>query len=117
MQVINSVGARTLAYDMNGAQWTEIMTFYRQHYYTQMSNGTAFQISISCLNGVTRDWEEEMVSDIISLRDDGRDLLIQLGAYYDGGGLDDGLNQIQWQLEGQYEKQITDKYGTTSQWW
>lgn len=104
--VIDAIGAHALAGDINGAQWVTVHTFYKNHYYTQISQGTAFRLISTCITGWTNSWENEMVADIISSRSDARALVTRVGGYYESGGFAEGLNKLQWQLEGDAQTRV-----------
>lgn len=115
--VITQVGAWSLAQDLDGAQWRQVRGFFRSHYYPRVDRGVAFRLIVTCLNGYTSGWEQEMVADIVTLRSDGRDLITRIGQYYEEGGFTDGLNKLEWQLSGSDERRVTSQFGSSGRWW
>jgi hypothetical protein len=114
--LIDQVGAHALASDIDGDEWTTVHSFFKTHYYPLTSNGTAFSLIVTCIVGETAEWEEEMVADLIVLRSDGARLITQVGAYFEEGGFDEGLNKLEWQLDGEDESRIAAVYGESSGW-
>ncbi len=115
--VIDSVSAHKMAKEVHGAEWRQLKAFFQSSYYPSMSNSSAFRLIVTCINGHTAGWEEEMVADIILLRNDGRRLITQIGQYYESGSFNDGLNKLEWQLSGRQQDRIENAYGTSGSWW
>jgi hypothetical protein len=111
--VIDGVGAHLIALNTHGDEWKTLHAFYKSHYYTQTSPITAFRMIITCLNGETAEWEEEMVADLLCLRSDGGDLLSKIGRHYEGGGRTEGLMKIEWQLDGGDQKRVETVHGSS----
>jgi len=109
--VIDAVGAHALAGDINGSQWTTVRRFLLSHYYPRTSQGTAFRLICTCITGWTSDWENQMVADIISSRSDAFALVTRVGGYYEDGGFSEGLNKLQWQLEGDAQRRVEAAVG------
>lgn len=109
--VIDAVGAHAIGGDVDGSQWYSLRAFLLLHYYPRTSQGTAFRLICSCITGWTGDWENQMVADIISSRSDAYALVARVGGYYDNGGFSEGLNTLQWQLEGDAQRRVEAAVG------
>ena len=106
VRVVDVVGAHLIASNVDGAEFKELRQVFRQHYYTQCSQGQAFELLQSCINGRTSEWEEEMIADILTSRSDGRALITRVG----DGNFAKGLNSIQWQLDGGDQRRVDALY-------
>ncbi|MCG8422637.1 MAG: hypothetical protein MJE77_32375 [Proteobacteria bacterium] len=110
VQVIDVVGGYRIAKKVHGSQYRELRTFYRAHYYVQTGQDEAVSMIQSCIDGLTAEWEEEMIADILVDRSDGRAIISRIGAIYEGGGFGEGLNKLQWQLDGGDQKRVDAVY-------
>lgn len=111
--VIEVVGAYRIAENVHGAQYQDLAEYYRANYYARASQEKAVAILQSCMDGRTSEWEEEMIADILCARSDGRAIIARIGAIYEGGGFAEGLNKIQWQLDGGDQRRVDAIYATS----
>jgi len=117
--VVNIPGAYKIAANLHGAEWTKCKPILRKHYYAQCNQDKAFSIVRTCMDGVTAEWEEEMIADIVVKRKsgDGKQLVTRIGRHYEDGGFKDGLNKLEWQLDGYDQERVTAAYGSSGKWW
>jgi hypothetical protein len=123
--VVNGANAWDLVQAVDGSEYRTLRTFLQENYYARSEGETAFTLIRRCLDGETAEWEEEMVADILVARfcSDGRTLIERLGEHYGGSatGADaafrNGLNKLEWQLDGADETRLTTSYGASGQWW
>lgn len=123
--VINAASAWDLLYAVDGTEARTLRTFFREHYYDAIEAETAFTLIRRCLDGETAEWEEEMVADILVARfcSDGRTLVERLGQHYGGSatgddaGFENGLNKLEWQLDGADESRVAQSYGASGSFW
>ena len=66
----------------------------------------------TCIIGDTVEWEEEMIADILTSRSDGWKLIERLGE----GDESDGLNLLEWNLDGEDQNRVERKYGKSGKW-
>jgi hypothetical protein len=112
--LIDAVGAHVIAADIHGSQWGTVKSLFRQSYYTRTSQAKAFYLLNTCIVGSTDEWEQEMIADLVCLRSDGQKLIERLGG---GAGLSEGLNVLEWNLDGYDETRVTNQYGSSGKWW
>ena len=125
VMVVNGANAWDLVQAVDGSEYRTLRTFLQENYYARSEGETAFTLIRRCLDGETAEWEEEMVADILVARfcSDGRTLIERLGEHYGGSatGADaafrNGLNKLEWQLDGADETRVTTSYGASGQWW
>ncbi|MGB0639756.1 MAG: DUF5995 family protein [Myxococcota bacterium] len=110
--LIDRVGAIRIAEDVHGADWKVVKQIFRDHYYRSMSHATAFMMLKTCIIGDTVEWEEEMIADILTSRSDGWKLIERLGE----GDESDGLNLLEWNLDGEDQNRVERKYGKSGKW-
>jgi hypothetical protein len=115
--VIDGASPWEMAYAVDGDEFKQLRAFFRAHYYPATSQSAALTLICRCLDGETAEWEEEMVADIILDRSDGRTLITQIGERYDGGGFSEGLNKLEWQLDGADQDRIEAVHGTSGSFW
>jgi hypothetical protein len=110
--VIDGANAWDLMYATDGAQKRQLRTLFRAHYYSRTSQSEAITLIRRCMDGETAEWEEEMVADILVDRhgSDGRAIVTAIGRHYDGGGFAEGVNKIQWQLDGEDQRRFDRLY-------
>ena len=106
VQVIDVVGAHLIASNLHGGEYQTLRGLYRASYYTQCSQDQAFNLIQQCIKGMTSEWEEEIIADILCDRSDGRALITRVG----GGNFKSGLNTIQWQLDGGDQRRVDAIY-------
>jgi hypothetical protein len=114
--VIDGAGAWDMLHAIDGAEYDTVRQFFRDNYYQRTSGATAFTHLTRCMDGMTFEWEEEMIADLLCDRADGKTLIKQIGAHYDGGGFDEGLSKVEWQLDGADQDRVAAIHGETS-WW
>ena len=114
VQLVDQVGAHTLASDIHGGEWATVKSMYKNWYYPHTSQSKAFVLLNTCLVGRTSEWEQEMIADIVCLRSDGRRLITRLGG---GEGFKEGLNKLEWNLDWSDQTRVTDMYGSSGKWW
>ena len=68
----------------------------------------------TCIIGDTSEWEEEMIADLLVLRNDGRQLITRLG---EGDGFTAGLCTVEWQIDGTDQDRVEAVFGTSGRWW
>ena len=100
--IIDLAGPHLLAKNLHGGQWDQLKALFQQHYYTQCSQDSAFDLIQKCISGRTSEWEEEMIADLLVMRGDGRQLITRIG----GGNFASGLNTVQWQLDGGDQRRV-----------
>lgn len=115
--VIDGAGAWEMACAVDGDEYQALRTFFRANYFSATSQSSAITLVQRCLDGETAEWEEEMVADVVCDRADGRDIITQLGARYSNGGFTEGLNKLEWQLDGADEDRVEDKFGSSGTFW
>ena len=100
--LIDAANAWDLGYAVDGSEFDQLRTIFRASYYRQTSQSMATTLICRCMDGHTAEWEEEMVADILVDRagSDGRAIVTDIGRRYEGGGFDEGVDKIQWQLDG-----------------
>lgn len=110
--VVDGANAWDMAYATDGDQYDSLRAFFQKRYYAQTSRSMAVTLIRRCMDGETAEWEEEMVADILVARHgvDGREILTELGRVYDEGGFAEGLNKVQWQLDGGDQDRVDDLY-------
>jgi hypothetical protein len=110
--VIDGANAWDLSYAVDGDEFGELQAFLRDHYYAATSTSMAFSLIRRCMDGWTGEWQQEMIADLLVKRHgiDGDKLLTQIGNYYEGGGFAEGLNKVQWQLDGANQRRVDDIY-------
>jgi hypothetical protein len=111
--LIDRVGAIRIAEDVHGADWKVVKQIFQVHYYRSMSQSTAFMMLNTCIVGETAEWEEEMIADILTSRSDGRKLIERLG---EGEGFKEGLNLVEWNLDGEDQNRVERKFGKSGKW-
>lgn len=109
--VLNMADVWDLAYATDGDEYETLRAFLRKHYFGQAAQSTAVTLLRRCLDGETAEWEEQMVVDILEARADGYTIITQLGAIYEGGGFNEGLNKLEWQLDGDDQDRLEALYG------
>jgi hypothetical protein len=112
--LIDTVGAIRIAEDVHGSEWDTVKQIFKNDYYEQTSQAKAFFMLNTCIVGDTAEWEEEMIADILVLRNDGRGLIERLG---EGDGFKSGLCRVEWQLDGSDQDRVAAVYGTSGRWW
>lgn len=110
VSVVDVVGPYLIAENINGKQYTELRKLFQSHYYTQASQDSAVELIQSCIDGRTSEWEQEMIADILCSRSDGRAIITRIGAIYKNGGFAEGLDEIQWQLDGSDQRRVDAIY-------
>jgi hypothetical protein len=115
--VIDGAGAWELAYAVDGDEFQALRAFFRANYYGATSMSAAVTLVQRCLDGETAEWEEEMVADVVCDRSDGRAIITELGVRYEGGGFSEGLNKLEWQLDGADQDRVEAKFGTSGSFW
>ena len=111
--LIDRVGAIRIAEDVHGSDWTVVKQIFQDHYYRSMSHETAFMMLNTCIIGDTVEWEEEMIADILTSRSDGEKLIERLGE----GDRKEGLNLLEWNLDGGDQSRVQRMYGKSGKWW
>lgn len=106
VSIIDVVGPHLLAKNLHGGQWDQLKSIFQQSYYTQCSQDAALDLIQRCISGRTAEWEEEMIADLLVLRSDGRQLITRIGS----GNFADGLNKVQWQLDGGDQRRVDAQY-------
>jgi hypothetical protein len=117
VQLVDTVGAHKIAAEIHGDEWRRVQDVFRRSYYPQTGQAAAFRLISTCIVGATSEWEQEMIADLICLRSDGRDLIKRVGGAFEGGGFKEGLNKLEWQLDGEDQARITRKFGSSGTWW
>ncbi len=115
--VIDGASAWDIAYATDGEEFSSLRAFFRASYYGSTSFSTAITLVQRCLDGETAEWAEQMVADLVCERSDGRDLITQLGVRYAGGGIKEGLNKLEWQLDGEDQDRVEAKFGSSGTLW
>jgi hypothetical protein len=114
--VITSAGPYGMMNDFNGAQEEKLRALYRASYYRRVDPDTAFKMIWSCIDGVTSEWEESMIMDILELHYNGRGLIEMVGKRAGGGARGDnrdyrnGINELEDQLDGYDEEKLHRLY-------
>lgn len=110
--VIDGANAWDMAYATDGDEYDTLRAFFQRNYYPRTSRSVAVTLIRRCMDGETAEWEEEMVADILVSRHsgDGREILTEIGRHYDSGGFAEGLNKVQWQLDGGDQDRVDDLY-------
>ncbi|MDP2313197.1 MAG: DUF5995 family protein [Pseudomonadota bacterium] len=110
--VIDGANAWDMAYATDGDEFDELRSFFQQRYYGRTSRSMAVTLIRRCMDGETAEWEEEMVADLLVARHgvDGAEILTEIGRVYDEGGYAEGLNKVQWQLDGEDQDRVDDLY-------
>jgi hypothetical protein len=111
--VVDGAGAWDILFAADFSDHTTIRRMFRDSYYGSTSQSVALTLIRRCMDGETAEWEEEMVADILEARagGDGREIITQIGAIYDEGGFDEGVNKIQWQLDFGDQSRFEAAYG------
>lgn len=112
--VVDSVSAHSLGSAVDGEEYDTLRQLLIQSYYAETNGQTAFSLIVRCMDGETAEWEEEMVADILvsRARVDGRALIEQIGEHYEGTrSFNEGLNKIEWQLDGDEQDRVAAIYG------
>lgn len=104
--VVDAAGAWKLASTTDGDEYKTLRAFLKENYYANTSQQMALNLIRECMDGETAEWEEEMIADIIVKRGDRRAIVTQIGKIYDNGGFAEGLNKLQWQLDGAEQDQV-----------
>ncbi len=112
LTVIDGANAWDLMYATDGAESKALRRFFNANYYSGTSGSVAMTLIRRCMDGETAEWEEEMVADILVARYglDGEDLLTRIGKAYEGGGRAEGLDKVQWQLDGADQDRVDALY-------
>ena len=114
VQLIDRVGAVRMARDINGDEWKKVKKIFQDHYYTQTDQSVVKALLKSAINRRTEEWEEEMIADILTMRKDGYNLIRFLG---NGEGFHEGLNKVEWSLDGADQDRIEAVFGTSGKFW
>jgi hypothetical protein len=114
VSLIDTVGAHDIGSDVDGSEWVRVRAIFRSSYYAATRQSEAFKLLNTCIVGSTDEWEEEMIADLICLRNDGRQLILRLGG---GEGFDEGLNVLEWNLDGEDQSRVERKFGSSGKWW
>jgi hypothetical protein len=114
VSLIDTVGAHDIGADVDGSEWVRVRAIFRSSYYAATRQSEAFKLLNTCIVGSTDEWEEEMIADLICLRNDGRQLILRLGG---GEGFDEGLNVLEWNLDGEDQSRVERKFGSSGKWW
>lgn len=112
LTVVDGANAWDLMYATDGAESKALRRFLIANYYGATSGSVALTLIRRCMDGETAEWEEEMVADLLVTRYgvDGEDLLAKIGKAYGGTGRADGLNKVQWQLDGADQDRVDALY-------
>jgi len=115
--LVDKLGAHAIASDIHGQEWATVKTIFRSSYYARTNEASAFRLLEACIIGTTVEWEQEMIADILCNRADGRRLITRIGGAHEGGGFKDGLNVLEWSLDGGDQTRIENMYGSSGKWW
>lgn len=110
VSVIDVTGAYVIASSLHGSQYQALRALYREHYYRRAGQEQVIAIIRRCMDGMTAEWEEEMIADILVDRSDGREIITRIGAIDGRGGFAEGLDKLQWQLDGGDQRRIDAIY-------
>jgi hypothetical protein len=114
VSLIDQVGAHRIAEDIHGEEWGTVKSIFKRSYYTRTSQRVAFRLLNTCMVGSTDEWEQEMIADLICLRADGANLISRIGGE---DGFSEGLNKLEWNLDGSDQTRVTNKFGSSGKWW
>jgi hypothetical protein len=110
-QVVNVVNPWKLCDAVDGDEYDQLREKLQLHYHPQVDYENAWALLQKCMDG-SSEWEEEMVADVLTYSRHGRGLIEQVGRVYeDGGDFYDGLNAIEWYLDGAEQKQVAAVFG------
>lgn len=115
--VIDGASAWDIAYATDGDEFAALRALLRECYYGATSFSTAITLIQRCLDGETAEWEEQMVADLVCDRADGRALVTEIGVRYARGGFTEGLNKLEWQLDGDDQDRVEAKFGSSGTMW
>jgi Family of unknown function (DUF5995) len=117
--IIDGSDAWDLMYAIDGANTKKLREFFKDNYYGETGQQTAWRLMRKCLDGKTAEWEEEMVADLLQKRDDRRSIVEEIGNIYGGlaTGSDknfkNGLYKLQCSLDGVEEDTVTCLFGSS----
>lgn len=122
VKVIDGANAWDLMYATDGAAAIELRQIFWHSYYAHTSPDTAFTTICRCMDGETARWEGQMITDILDARHttDGKEIIERIGQKYKLRGDTDlkrGLNKLEWQLDGDRQRRLTELYGGSGKWW
>lgn len=110
-QIINVVNPWNLCDAVDGDEYDQLREKLQLHYHPQVDYDNAWALLQKCMDG-SSEWEEELVADVLTYSRHGRSLIEQVGRVYeDGGDFYDGLNAIEWYLDGAEQKQVAAVFG------
>lgn len=112
VSILQVVNAHDLAYAIDGAEYDQLRELLNEHYYAQVDTSTALTLVQACIDGDTAEWEEEMIADLLVVHPESRSIITQIGA----GDFHDGLNTIEWQLDGADQDRVEAVHGTSGKW-
>ncbi len=122
--IIDGADPWDLMYALDGVEFTQLRTLFRETYYGKTSQENALRLLRKCLDGETAEWEEEMVVDVLQYQPNGHALVERIGQIYDGPATGEdahfknGLYKLEWQLDGAEEERLHDLFGESDiSWW
>ncbi len=83
--VVDAASAWDICYALDGKQYEAVRQLLIRHYYPHTARSTARTIVERCMRGMTLEWEERMIADIITCRPDRRSIVEAIGQNEGGG--------------------------------
>ncbi|MCA9997545.1 MAG: DUF4157 domain-containing protein [Anaerolineales bacterium] len=111
VKIIDTVSAWDICFAVDGEEYDQLRDLLNVSYYPKTSFSIALELLRECMDGETAEWEEQMIADILVAHPNGKALVTQIGVIYEGGNFYDGLNKLEWQLDGEEQERIEAVYG------
>ena len=115
--VVDAADAWDIGKAIDGDPYDVMRDIFMRRYYGQTGLRTALGIIEKCLDGNTKEWEEEMVADLVVLRGDRGELVEALGALnqrrkaQDASMFHRGLDLLEVKLDGVDEERVHAAFG------
>lgn len=117
VKVVDTVSAFKIVENVHGEEYDTLHTFLQAYYYPEVGGTEAMSLIQQCVDDGLSEWQEEMIADILVFNPASHALIEIIGDVYGEGGFDEGLNQVEWWLDGDDQKRVAAVHGSTGRWW
>jgi len=115
---IHEINAHTILYNLSGAEYKKAKNLLKD-YYRIISEDSAYSYINRCIRGSTAEWEQEMIIDILLIRDfsSAKRVIQKIGIAEEGDAGNDftnyknGLNILEWNLDFSEESKLDEYFG------
>jgi hypothetical protein len=125
---VDAANAYDILVSTDFSQYNKIRALFQRSYYAQMVQANALTYIRRCMDGMTTEFQQDMIVDILYARKfvnaDGEIehdlqlsesqahlLISEIGLTYSGGGYDEGLMKLEWQLDGGDQTRLNTHFG------